>query len=38
MLQNFVKLLGGDSNKRRVEQLADVVEKVNALEPEFAEL
>ena len=39
MLQNFVKLLGGDPNKRTIEKLADVVgEGINAHEPEFTKL
>jgi preprotein translocase subunit SecA len=38
MLQRFVKVFGGDPNKREVEKLSDIVEKVNALEAEYEAL
>jgi preprotein translocase subunit SecA len=38
MLKNFVKLFGGDPTKKTVERLGDLVEQVNALEPEFEAL
>ena len=38
MLQNFVKLFGGDPNKREVEKLSELVEVINGLEPEFEAL
>jgi len=38
MLQKFVKILGGDPNKREVERLTARAEEINALEPEFEKL
>src|SRR5512139_1958935 len=38
MLRNFVKLFGGDPTKKTVEKLGELVEQVNALEPEFEAL
>ncbi|MFZ3079682.1 MAG: hypothetical protein WA109_08350 [Bellilinea sp.] len=38
MLQKFVKILGGDPNKREIERLAARAEEINALEPEFEKL
>jgi len=38
MLQNFVKLFGGDPNKREIEKLSEVVEVINGLEPQFEAL
>ncbi|MBN1449505.1 MAG: hypothetical protein JW963_00670 [Anaerolineales bacterium] len=38
MLQNFVKLFGGDPNKREIEKLSELVEVINGLEPEFEAL
>ena len=35
MLQKFVKILGGDPNKREIERLTERAEEINALEPEF---
>jgi preprotein translocase subunit SecA len=35
MLQNFVKLFGGDPNKREIEKLSELVEVINGLEPQF---
>ena len=38
MLKNFVKLVGGDPNKRAVEAYAEVVEAINQLEAAFEAL
>jgi len=38
MLKNFVKIFGGDPNKKIIEQLSGVVDEINALEPEFEAL
>ena len=38
MLQNFVKLFGGDPNRREIEKLSGLVEGINELEPEFEAL
>ena len=38
MLKNFVKLFGGDPNKKVIEQLSEVVEVINGLEPQFESL
>jgi preprotein translocase subunit SecA len=38
MLQNFVKIFGGDPNKREIEKLSELVEVINGLEPEFESL
>jgi preprotein translocase subunit SecA len=38
MLQKFVKVFGGDPNKREIEKTTDIVEQVNALEAEFEAL
>ncbi|HEY5729221.1 MAG TPA: hypothetical protein VIS72_04165, partial [Anaerolineales bacterium] len=35
MLKNFVKLFGGDPNKKTIEQLSEVVKHINGLEPQF---
>jgi len=35
MLQNFVKLFGGDPARKSVEQYGEFVERINAIEPEF---
>ena len=35
MLKNFVKIFGGDPNKKTIEQYSGVAEQVNALEPQF---
>src|SRR3990170_2957691 len=35
MLKNFVKLFSGNPAKKTVEQYADVVEQINALEAEY---
>ena len=38
MLKNFVKLFGGDPNKKTIEQLSEVVKQINGLEPQFESL
>ncbi len=38
MLKNFVKIFGGDPNKKVIEQLSDVVIEINSLEPQFEAL
>src|SRR5512147_1055027 len=38
MLKSFVKIFGGDPNKKIIEQLSGVVAEINALEPEFEAL
>jgi len=38
MLKNFVKIFGGDPNKKIIEQLSGVVTEINALEPDFEAL
>jgi preprotein translocase subunit SecA len=38
MLQKFVKVFGGDPNKREIEKTTEIVEQVNALETEFEAL
>jgi preprotein translocase subunit SecA len=38
MLKNFVKIFGGDPNKKTIEQLSGVVAQINALEPQFEAL
>ncbi|MDP1714641.1 MAG: hypothetical protein Q8L41_07820 [Anaerolineales bacterium] len=38
MLKNFVKLFGGDPNKKTIEQYSALAEQVNALEVEFEAL
>ncbi len=35
MLKKFIKLIGGDPNKKEVDRLSEVVEQINALEPQF---
>ena len=35
MLKNFVKLFGGDPNRKVIEQLSEVVKQINDLEPQF---
>jgi preprotein translocase subunit SecA len=35
MLKNFVKIFGGDPNKKTIEQYRAIAEQVNALEPQF---
>jgi preprotein translocase subunit SecA len=38
MLKRFVKLFGGDPNKREIEKFSGVVDEINDLEPEFEKL
>src|SRR6266498_2947607 len=38
MLKNFVKIFGGDPNKKTIEQFRSIAEQVNSLEPEFEAL
>jgi preprotein translocase subunit SecA len=38
MLQKFVKVFGGDPNKREIEKTTETVDQINALEPEFEAL
>ena len=38
MLKNFVKIFGGDPNKKTVEQFRLITQQINALEPEFEAL
>src|SRR5512137_1018210 len=38
MLQKFVKVFGGDPNKREIEKTTDIVDQINDLEPQFEAL
>ena len=38
MLKNFVKLFGGDPNRKTIEQLSEVVKQINGLESQFEAL
>jgi preprotein translocase subunit SecA len=38
MLKNFVKIFGGDPNKKTIEQFGGIAERINALEPQFEAL
>jgi len=38
MLKNFVKIFGGDPNRKVIEQLSEVVKQINTLEPQFEAL
>ncbi len=38
MLKNFVKIFGGDPNRKVIEQLSEVVKEINELEPQFESL
>ncbi|HKJ38370.1 MAG TPA: hypothetical protein VJ972_06315, partial [Anaerolineales bacterium] len=38
MLKNFVKIFGGDPNRKVIEQLSEVVKQINELEPQFESL
>jgi len=38
MLKNFVKIFGGDPNRKTIEQLSGIAEQINALEPQFEAL
>jgi preprotein translocase subunit SecA len=35
MLKKFIRIIGGDPNKREVDKFSDVVDQINALEPEL---
>jgi len=35
MLKNFVKIFGGDPNRKTIEELSDVISQINALEPHY---
>jgi len=38
MLKNFVKIFGGDPNKKTIEQYSGIAQQINALEPQFETL
>jgi len=38
MLKKFVTILGGDPNKRAINQAAEIIEQVNSLEAQFEAL
>jgi preprotein translocase subunit SecA len=38
MLKNFVKIFGGDPNKKTIDQYSGVARQINALEPQFEAL
>jgi preprotein translocase subunit SecA len=38
MLKSFVKIFGGDPNRKVIEQLSEVVRQINDLEPQFESL
>ncbi len=38
MLKRFVRIFGGDPNRRVIEKFTDIVDEINALEPEFEAL
>jgi len=38
MLKNFVKIFGGDPNKKTIEQFRTIAERINSLEPQFESL
>src|SRR5512147_444701 len=38
MLKNFVKIFGGDPNKKTIEQFRAIAEQINSLEPQFEAL
>ncbi len=38
MLKNFVKIFGGDPNKKTVEQFRAIAERINSLEPQYESL
>ncbi|MFQ5616760.1 MAG: hypothetical protein ACE5GO_09940, partial [Anaerolineales bacterium] len=35
MLKKFVKIFGGDPNKRKIDKIAEIADDINKLEPEF---
>src|SRR5689334_13736939 len=38
MLKNFVKIFGGDPNKKTIEQIRPTVDEINSMEAEFEAL
>src|SRR6266536_371200 len=38
MLKNFVKIFGGDPNKKTIEQYSGIAKEINSLEPQFEAL
>ena len=38
MLKNFVKIFGGDPNKKTIEQFRTIAQQINSLEPQFEAL
>jgi preprotein translocase subunit SecA len=38
MLKKFVRIFGGDPNKREIEKYSDLVDEINNLEPDFEKL
>src|SRR5512142_175872 len=38
MLKNFVKIFGGDPNKKTIEQYSGIAQEINSLEPKFEAL
>jgi len=38
MLNKIVRIFGGDSNKKEIERLSQIVERINALEPAYEKL
>src|SRR4026208_1338998 len=38
MLKNFVKIFGGDPNKKTIEQYSGIAKQINALEPQLEAL
>ena len=38
MLRKFIRVFGGDPNKREIENLSEIVEQINALEDQYGEI
>ncbi len=38
MLKKFIRIIGGDPNKREIDRLSDIVDQINELEPQYAQL
>jgi preprotein translocase subunit SecA len=38
MLKKFIRIIGGDPNKREIDRYSEIVDQINALEPEFEQL
>lgn len=38
MLKKFIRMFGGDPNKREIERISEIVEEINALEPKYEAL